>query len=88
MVLLFVTSLCFRDFCKKKTYIICFGRRNGTSPSLLLTSLLRKFIIYLYQQMHNYIKILNYVKNASTCFGASALSSRRYNFSKRNIKAP
>jgi len=32
-----------------------------------------KFIVYyLYQQMHTYIKILNYITNAPVCFGASA----------------
>jgi len=35
-------------------------------------------IYYLHQTMHIYIKILNYITDAPTCFGASAPSSRSF----------
>jgi hypothetical protein len=37
------------------------------------------FIIYLYQQMQIYIKILNYIANAPTCFDDFAPSSGNIN---------
>jgi hypothetical protein len=51
--------------------------------SLRLRQLFQAFIIYyLYQQMHThthtYIKILNYITNAPTCFSFSALSSESF----------
>jgi SUMO ligase MMS21 Smc5/6 complex component len=61
--------------------IIAFTLKTKTTISIISCTFLLFVVHYLCQQMHThththiYIKILNYITNAPTCFGASAPSS-------------